>query len=295
MTQMQVSANIGESDIGLIAAGQPVSFQVDAYPGRTFTGTVRQVRLNPVVEQNVVSYVTVIDVPNLENLLKPGMTANVTVEVARAVDTLRVPAAALRFEPTPEVFAALGLTPPAEEPQAQLAVNAPGGGGGDGASDGSAAAGAQGGQIFGSRGGGDADREALRAQLQNMSDDERQAFFAARGGGRGGNGRGGNGRAGGAGQRPAGGAAGAVERAQVWVVADGQLQPMSILTGVSDGARVAVVGGAPLEEGMILATGVLQAQAATTNNANNPAANPLLPNFNRGRGGGGRGGRGFPF
>jgi HlyD family secretion protein len=294
MTQMQVSANIGESDIGLIAEGQPVSFQVDAYPGRSFTGTVRQVRLNPVIEQNVVSYVTVINVPNPEKLLKPGMTANVTVEVARVSDTLRVPAAALRFEPTPEIYAGLGLTPPAE-PEAQLAGGMPAGDGGDGASD-APGAGAPGGDAFAAgRGGSDADREALRAQMQNMSDEERQAFFAARGGGRGGRGgRGGNGRGGaaGTGQRAAGGAAGLVERAQIWVVADGQLQPMTILTGVSDGARVAVVGGAPLEEGMVLATGVLQAPLAGATNTNPTANNPLLPNFNRGRGGGGRGGRG---
>jgi len=290
MTQMQVSANIGESDIGLIAEGQPVSFQVDAYPGRSFTGTVRQVRLNPVIEQNVVSYVTVINVPNPENLLKPGMTANVTVEVARAVDALRVPAAALRFEPTPEVFAALGLTPP-EEPQARLAGSMPAGDGGDGASDAPGAGGAGGNAFAAGRGDSDADREALRAQFQNMSDEERQAFFAARGGGRGG--RGGSGRGGaGTGQRAAGAAAGVVERGQIWVVANGQLQPMRILTGVSDGARVAVVGGDPLEEGMILATGVLQAPVAAATNTNQGATNPLLPNFNRGRGGGGRGGRG---
>jgi len=290
MTQMQVSANIGESDIGLIAEGQPVSFQVDAYPGRSFTGTVRQVRLNPVIEQNVVSYVTVINVPNPEALLKPGMTANVTVEVARAVNTLRVPAAALRFEPTPDVFAGLGLTPPAE-PQAQLAGSMPAGDGGDGASD-APGAGGPGGDAFAAGRGSDADREALRAQLQNMSDEERQAFFAARGGGRGGRGGSGRGGAAGAGQRATGAAAGVVERAQIWVVADGQLQPMSILTGVSDGARVAVVGGEPLEEGMILATGVLQAPVAAATNPNQGATNPLLPNFNRGRGGGGRGGRG---
>ena len=74
-----------------------MTFRVDAYPRETFTGTVSQVRLEPVVAQNVVSYVTVIDVPNKELKLKPGMTANVTVEIARADDVLRVPNAALRF------------------------------------------------------------------------------------------------------------------------------------------------------------------------------------------------------
>ena len=85
-----------------------MTFQVDAYPDQTFTGTVRQVRLEPVVEQNVVSYVTVIDVPNPELKLKPGMTANVSVEIARADDVLRVPNAALRFRPDAEVLQAMG-------------------------------------------------------------------------------------------------------------------------------------------------------------------------------------------
>ena len=97
---MQVNASIDESDIGRIKPGQTVTFQrrrVSA--ARPFTGTVSQVRLEPVVAQNVVSYVTMIDVPNPELKLKPGMTANVTVEIARADDVLRVPNAALRFRP----------------------------------------------------------------------------------------------------------------------------------------------------------------------------------------------------
>jgi HlyD family secretion protein len=97
--RMQVEASIDESDIGRIAAGQTVAFEVDAYPRRRFTGVVSQVRLQPVVAQNVVSYVTVIDVPNPEHLLKPGMTANVTIEIARADDVITVPNAALRFRP----------------------------------------------------------------------------------------------------------------------------------------------------------------------------------------------------
>ena len=99
MSRMQVLARVDESDIGRVQQGQPVSFTVDAYPGETFSGTVSQVRLQPTVEQNVVSYTTVIDVPNRDLKLKPGMTANVSVEIARADDVLRVPAAALRFRP----------------------------------------------------------------------------------------------------------------------------------------------------------------------------------------------------
>ena len=81
LTQMQVNASIDESDVGRMRPGQAVTFRVDAYPTETFHGTVNQVRLNPVTVQNVVTYSTVIDVPNPELKLKPGMTANVNVEI----------------------------------------------------------------------------------------------------------------------------------------------------------------------------------------------------------------------
>ncbi len=100
LTRMQVSASVDESDIGRIAAGQKVSFRVDAYPAETFTGVVSQVRLNPTTEQNVVSYTTMIDVPNTEMKLKPGMTANVTIQIAASENVLRVPTSALKFRPT---------------------------------------------------------------------------------------------------------------------------------------------------------------------------------------------------
>jgi HlyD family secretion protein len=99
LTEMRVNASIDESDIGEIDPKQKVTFRVDAYPNEIFTGTVSQVRLQPVVQQNVVSYVTVIDVPNPELKLKPGMTAAVTIETGRADDVLKVPNAALRFTP----------------------------------------------------------------------------------------------------------------------------------------------------------------------------------------------------
>ncbi len=106
--QMQLKASIDESDLGNIKEGQPVTFTVDAYPTDVFRGVVKQVRLNPVVEQNVVTYAAMISAPNPDLKLKPGMTATVTVEVARRSNALRVPAAALRFKPTSAVLAALG-------------------------------------------------------------------------------------------------------------------------------------------------------------------------------------------
>src|SRR3954447_312763 len=104
LTKMQVNANIDESDVGRMRPGQTVHFRVDAYPTEQFTGTVQQVRLNPTTVQNVVTYSTLIDVPNPGLKLKPGMTANVNIEIARKSGVLRLPAAALRFRPTEEMF-----------------------------------------------------------------------------------------------------------------------------------------------------------------------------------------------
>jgi HlyD family secretion protein len=112
LTEMRVNASVDESDIGKIRTNQPVRFRVDAYPDDTFSGIVSQVRLQPVVEQNVVSYVTVIDVPNPDLKLKPGMTAAVTIETARADGVMKVPNAALRFRPSDEVFDALDQRAP---------------------------------------------------------------------------------------------------------------------------------------------------------------------------------------
>jgi len=102
LTKMQVQASIDESDIGKIKVGQEVSFTVDAYPEITFGGTVQQVRLQPVTTQNVVNYTVIIDVPNDELKLLPGMTANITVMIEESKDILKVPATALRFMPPQE-------------------------------------------------------------------------------------------------------------------------------------------------------------------------------------------------
>ncbi len=112
LTKMQVNANIDEADVGRMRPGQTVTFRVDAFPTEQFTGTVQQVRLQPTTVQNVVTYQTVINVPNAQLKLKPGMTANVIIEIARKTNVLRVPTAATRFRPTAEIFAALKQAPP---------------------------------------------------------------------------------------------------------------------------------------------------------------------------------------
>ncbi len=99
LSRMQVIAPIDESDIGLVRPGQHVTFTVDAYPTESFTGEVKTIRLASSLEQNVVTYPVVIDVSNPGQKLMPGMTANVTITVAEALDTLRIPSSALRFTP----------------------------------------------------------------------------------------------------------------------------------------------------------------------------------------------------
>jgi HlyD family secretion protein len=99
LTKMQVNANVSESDIGQVAAGQSATFTVDAYPDKTFAGSVAQVRNAPITVQNVVTYDVVIAVDNPDLELKPGMTASVTILTAHREDVLRVPIRALRFNP----------------------------------------------------------------------------------------------------------------------------------------------------------------------------------------------------
>jgi len=99
LSRMQIDANFAEADIGSIRVGQSVHFTVDAFPDRSFNGEVKEVRLNPTIQQNVVTYDVVINVANPEKILLPGMTAYVIITVAERKNVLMVPNAALRFKP----------------------------------------------------------------------------------------------------------------------------------------------------------------------------------------------------
>jgi HlyD family secretion protein len=100
LREMQIDTNVAEADIGGIKVGMPVAFSVDAFPSREYVGTVRQIRLNPKIEQNVVSYNVVIGVDNRDQSLIPGMTANVRILIAERDNVPRVPNAALRYRPS---------------------------------------------------------------------------------------------------------------------------------------------------------------------------------------------------
>lgn len=99
LKHMQIDTSMAEADVGGVRVGQAVRFSVDAFPDRVFQGVVRQIRLNPTIQENVVTYDAVVDVANPEQHLLPGMTAYVTIVTARRHDVLRVPDAALRFRP----------------------------------------------------------------------------------------------------------------------------------------------------------------------------------------------------
>jgi HlyD family secretion protein len=99
LTRMQVEAAVVEADVSRFTLGQTANFSVDAYPGRSFTGRVVQIRKAPKVEQNVVTYVVVISANNPDGALLPGMTANLRVVVAERRNALRVHNTALRFRP----------------------------------------------------------------------------------------------------------------------------------------------------------------------------------------------------
>lgn len=114
LSEMQILASVDESDIGAIKEGQPVQFTVQSYPNQAFTGRVEQVRLQSTTTENVVSYTVVVNVPNRDGHLLPGMTATVRFLTASADNVLVVPNAALRIRPTSEMLGQTQASTPAD-------------------------------------------------------------------------------------------------------------------------------------------------------------------------------------
>jgi HlyD family secretion protein len=314
LTKMQVIANLDESDVGRIRPGQQVSFGVDAYPAERFSGKVAQVRLQPIVQQNVVTYATVIDVSNPELKLKPGMTANVTVEIARRSNVVRVPNAAIRFKPTPEIFAALGQSadggPRADATVKENGENGSGSRSVGGASGGPGAAPiGPGGEGRGQRGSFDeAARGRFLARMQSMSPEERERMtqrMRERGFDPGAAPSAGAEKPPSAAQKKlADRAAKATTvdalfgplqkvetRGRVWLSDEKKLKPVNLVLGITDGQMTELIEG-DLEAGTQVVTNVL-----TGNETTRPAFNPFGGPFpfmgpgggNRGGGGAGRG------
>jgi HlyD family secretion protein len=207
LTKMQVQADVDQSDIGRVAVGQAARFSVDAYPDEEFHGRIAQIRLNATVNQNIITYPVILEVPNPEEKLRPQMTANVIVEVAEVKDVLRIPNAALRFRPT----------------DAASGGDASRNGGGRAAGSAGGAAGGSGAAGTGSTAGaGSASAEERLARMQS----------------------GGAARAAGA-LDPTGGAETRTKPMQTIYVEDGHggLKTVSVRTGISDGRFTEVVDG----------------------------------------------------
>ena len=117
LREMEVHGKIDEADVGQLKVGQTARFTVDAYPDRTFSGQVLQIRKSPEVVQNVVTYTAIISAPNLDLLLLPGMTAQLRIVVSDSGEVLKVPNQALRFRPN-------GSSPPSDRKNANQASSA---------------------------------------------------------------------------------------------------------------------------------------------------------------------------
>lgn len=110
LTKMQIETSISESDIGFVKHGMKVSFTIDSFPNKTFYGIVRQIRLNPNTDQNVVVYNVIVEIDNEDQLILPGMTAYVSIPVGEVKDVLYVKTIAFRFNPSEEALQAMKLS-----------------------------------------------------------------------------------------------------------------------------------------------------------------------------------------
>jgi HlyD family secretion protein len=286
LTKMQVLASVDEADVGQVRTGIKANFTVDAYPGETFSGEISQVRLNAQTLQNVVTYSAVIDVANNDLKLRPGMTANITVPVARKDNVLTVPNAALRFKPTnisdEEIRQKLDQRRQQREAERQA-------GGGQEAQEQQPAAQGQD-QRQGNENrqhGGPRAEGGQGAQGGQGQGGQGQGGQSAQGGqGQGGQGaQGGQGQGGQGGQRGQGQGGGGGQRRQfqtVWVLtANKTIEPRFVRTGLTNGRITEITGD--IHEGDTVVIG--QNDTSGANRTTQPTGSP----FGQQRpGGGGR-------
>lgn len=115
LTKMQIETSVSEADIGSIKVGQDVEFTVDSYPSKIFEGKVKQIRLNPVTESNVVVYNVIIEIFNEDKLLMPGMTAYVTIPIGSVSNVKKISTISLRFNPDTRLLEIMGVKKPERE------------------------------------------------------------------------------------------------------------------------------------------------------------------------------------
>lgn len=224
LAKMEIHALVDESDIGQVELGQDVRFTVDAYYDKEFWGKVRQIRLQPQTVSNVVNYTVVVDAPNDEGLLLPGMTATADFLLQHREDVLLVPNAALRLTPTTDMF---------QELRKNMAGRRPPGGGegglGSGAprsdtgSVGQGAQGTAGGRAPSEHVGGGPSGNPMAAMMAAMGIDEEKG-------------------------------------ALLWHLDDdGKLAVIPIETGATDGAKTEIVKGRGVHEGMEVISAITEA------------------------------------
>jgi HlyD family secretion protein len=250
LTRMQIEAMVSEADVGGIEVGQEASFTVEAFPTRTFAGRVSQVRNEAITTQNVVTYATIVEVSNGDLKLKPGMTANVMITIAKKENVVRVPNSALRFRvPENAVVRSNEVATAAAAAATGTVASAVGSGAG--------------GESASRRDGGPPDA-GMRARMLarfdrngdgQLDDAERAAMRAemgARGGGRNGGDRGGGG------DKPQIRTVYLVQtnRAATGGSAAVELEPATVRCGIGDGNFTEVLEGPA--EGASLAIGTIQ-------------------------------------
>ncbi len=231
LDQMEITASVDEADIGKISVGMPVEFTVDAHAGQMFTGSVQEIQLKSVSEQNVVSYPVVIDAANPDHKLLPGMTANVSIIIQSKENVLRIPETATRFTPSKEVWEMFGL-----KWEDELIANAR-----KSAMEKAMAAASGGNSAPGNTPRPDSSRAASRRPSGQA--DTPSSTGMGRTGGRGG--RGGS--------------------AMIWVLRDKTPELIMVSTGVSDGAFVEVL--TPLDPKTSIITGVIYKDPAQAQRA----------------------------
>ena len=251
LRQMQVWVSVNEADVGRIHPGQPVSFSVDTFPGRTFKGEVRKVRPKAEMSQNVVTYLVEVATDNSDGTLWPYLTANVQFEVNRRENVLTVPNSALRYVPTADSR----IAPDAREAWASAQNE---GGGDRGGGGGGAQAGPGGGRGPGDAGGGG--REGRRRGNRGE--------------------RGARGAADEPTTRPTADATTRPVTVQpdnrkgtVWVREGEFLRPIAVTAGVTDGIMTEVSGEA-LREGMEVVTGEITGDGGAAAGSTNPFGPP---------------------
>ncbi len=292
LTKMQLQASIDEADIGKIKVGQDVTFRVDAYMDQTFSGTVRQVRLQPVTLQNVVNYTVVIDVPNPEKKLMPGMTANLTVKIQEALNVIKIPSASLRFWP-PQDYLEKHMKEYPDSTQKMLervlkfmarkqSGQGFGGQGGSGGASGSGMAAGNGAQAGGGSRQSAAGGQQMAGGGQQSAAGGRPMAFGNQQAAGGGQQSAGQGRQGWGGQ---GGGFNRQKMGMVWVKQGDLLFPRRVKTGISDNSSTEVEGN--LKEGDELVTGIVN---TSSTQQTTQQQNPFAPTMGRPPQGGGSGG-----